>query len=59
MLLNGIVESVRHQPHGYSVFSRWSGMTKSDPSLPFKVAGANVGYRIAKRSFDCRDQLGS
>ena len=28
-------------------------MAGIDPNRPFKVAGANVGYRIAKRSFDC------
>ena len=37
----------------------WTGMAHSDPTRPFKFADANVGYGIAKRSFDCRDQLGS
>jgi hypothetical protein len=28
-----------------------------NPKRPFKVAGANVGYWIAKRPSDRRDQL--
>jgi hypothetical protein len=38
---------------------RCSRMTNSDPIQPFKFADANVGYRIAKRSFNYRDQLDS
>ena len=30
-----------------------------DPTRPFKIAGANVGYWIAKRPWNGRDQLGS
>jgi hypothetical protein len=30
-----------------------------DPTRPFKIAGANVGYWIAKRPGNGRDQLGS
>jgi len=30
-----------------------------DPKRSFKFAGANVRYKITKRSFVCRDQLGS
>jgi hypothetical protein len=32
-------------------------MTGIDPKQPFKVASANVGYPIAKRSSNGRDQL--
>jgi hypothetical protein len=34
-------------------------MTGIDPKRPFKFAVANVGYGIAKQSFECPDQLGS
>jgi hypothetical protein len=34
-------------------------MTGIDPNRSFTFAGANVGYGIAKRSFDSGDQLGS
>ena len=30
-----------------------------DPKWPFTIDGANVRYSIAKRSFECRYQLGS
>jgi hypothetical protein len=38
---------------------RPSRTARVDPNRPFKVAGANVGYGIAKQSFECPDQLGS
>ena len=34
-------------------------MTGIDPNETFKLADANVGYPIGKRSFDWRDELGS
>jgi hypothetical protein len=34
-------------------------MTKFDPIQLFKLDVVNVGYRIAKRSFNCSNQLGS
>jgi hypothetical protein len=34
-------------------------MTHSDPNQTFAIDGANVGYPIAKRPSNARDQLGS
>jgi len=34
-------------------------MTGIDPFRPFKLADANVGYWIAKQSFNNRDRFGS
>ncbi len=38
---------------------RCSRMTDSDPTRPFSIGGTKVSNRIAKRSFDCHEQLGS